>query len=131
MQFSIDLGSRLPIYRQLLDQLREAIARGKVQPGARLPSIRELSRSLVLNPNTVARMYTELERDGLLDTRPGLGVFVAQARAAMAREVGKERLRESADRFLTEAVHLGLAEDDVLAVVAERSRQFRWSAPVS
>ena len=80
MEFSIDPASRLPICRQLTSQIREGVARGQLQPDERLPSVRELSRSLVVNPNTVARVYTELEREGMLNTRPGLGVFVAQPR---------------------------------------------------
>jgi len=62
MEFRIDPTSRVPIYRQLCHQVSEAVARGKLQPEERLPSVRELSRNLVVNPNTVARVYTELER---------------------------------------------------------------------
>ena len=64
MEFRIDPSSRLPIYRQLRNQFREAVARGKLEPNERLPSVRELSRTLVVNPNTIARVYTELEREG-------------------------------------------------------------------
>ena len=73
MEFQIDPACRLPIYRQLAQQLREAVARGRVQPEDRLPSVRDLSRLLVINPNTVARVYTELEREGILNTRPAWG----------------------------------------------------------
>ena len=73
MEFSINPSSRLPICRQLSEQIREAVARGRLQPDERLPSVRELSRSLVVNPNTVARVYGELEHEGILTTRPGLG----------------------------------------------------------
>jgi GntR family transcriptional regulator len=126
MQFRIDPTSRLPIYRQLVGQLREAVARGRLQPEARLPSVRELSRVLVVNPNTVARVYTELEREGVLNTRPGLGVFVARPKAELTKRVRKERLLELLDRFLTEAVHLGFSSEDLLACVTERVRQFQW-----
>src|SRR5205823_5970636 len=78
MDFHIDTGSRLPIYQQLAQQIREGIARGDLRPEERLPSVRQLSRELVANPNTIARAYTELERAGILVSRPGLGVFVAQ-----------------------------------------------------
>ena len=87
MEFSVDPSSRLPICRQLSSQIREAIARGKLQPEERLPSIRELSRSVVVNPNTIARVYTELEREGILNTRPGLGVFVARPGSELSRKV--------------------------------------------
>lgn len=128
MEFRIDPSSRLPIYRQLANQLREAVARGRLQPDERLPSVRELSRTLVVNPNTIARMYTEMEREGLLNTRPGLGVFVASPKAELTRKVRKERLQYLLDHFLTEAVHLGFSAEEVLAGVTERIKQFQWQA---
>ncbi len=127
MEFFIDSSSRSPICRQLTHQIREGIARGKLQPEERLPSVRELSRTLVVNPNTIARVYTELERDGILNTRPGLGVFVAQPGSELSRKVRKERLREAVDHFLTEAVHLGFAADEVVALISEQIKQFQWS----
>ncbi len=126
MEFRIDPSSRLPIYRQLRNQFREAVARGSLRPEERLPSVRELSRTLVVNPNTIARVYTELEREGLLNTRPGLGVFVAEPKAELTKRVRKERLQKLLDGFLTEAVHLGFSSDDVVALVSERVKQFRW-----
>jgi len=128
MEFRIDTSSRLPIYRQLRNQFREAVARGKLHPEERLPSVRELSRTLVVNPNTVARVYIELEREGLLNTRPGLGVFVAQPRAELTKKVRRERLQKLLDGFLTEAVHLGFSSDEVVGLVAERVKQFRWQS---
>jgi GntR family transcriptional regulator len=126
MEFQIDPSGRLPIYRQLAGQLREAVARGKLQAEEKLPSVRELARSLVVNPNTIARVYTELEREGVLNTRPGLGVFVAQPKDELTKEARKERLQELLDHFLTEAVHLGFTAEEVLESAAERVKQFRW-----
>jgi len=128
MEFRIDPASRLPIYRQLANQLREAVARGRMKPQERLPSVRDLSRALVVNPNTIARVYTELEREGILNTRPGLGVFVAHPKAELTRRVRKERLLERLDRFLTEAVHLGFSAEEVVACVTERVGQFQWQS---
>jgi GntR family transcriptional regulator len=127
MEFRIDPSSRLPIYRQLGEQIREAVARGRLQPGEQLPSVRDLSRTLVVNPNTVARVYTELEREGVLHTRQGLGVFVAEPKADLTKRARKARLEELLDRFLTEAVYLGFSADEVVAIVAERTGQFQWS----
>ena len=126
MEFRIDTASRLPIYRQLTGQLREAVARGWVQPDERLPSVRDLSRSLVVNPNTVARAYTELEREGVVNTRPGLGVFVARPKPELIKKVRKERLAEMLDHVLTEAVHLGFSAEEVVGMVSERTAQFQW-----
>jgi GntR family transcriptional regulator len=128
VEFSIDPASRSPICRQLTSQIREGVARGKLQPQQRLPSVRELSRSLVVNPNTIARVYTELERDGVLNTRPGLGVFVAHPRADLTRKVRQQRLQEALDGFLTEAVHLGFTAEEVVALVSQQVKHFQWSA---
>jgi GntR family transcriptional regulator len=126
VELSINTSSRSPICRQLGDQIRAAVARGKLQPDERLPSVRELSRRLVVNPNTIARVYSDLEREGVLTTRPGLGVFVAKPGSDLSRKVRKERLREAAERFLTEAVHLGFSADEVRKLLAECEKEFQW-----
>jgi GntR family transcriptional regulator len=130
MEFRIEPASRTPIYRQLVGQIREAVARGRLSPESRLPSVRDLSRQLVINPNTVARVYTELEREGILNTRPGLGVFVAQPKSDLTKRARKDRLLAVIDGFLTEAVHLGFSANDVLALVSERMAKFQFPEPV-
>ena len=130
MEFQIDSSSRTPIYRQLVAQIREAVARGKLPPEHRLPSVRDLSRQLVINPNTVARVYTELEREGVLNTRPGLGVFVAQLKTDLTKRVRKDRLIALIDGLLTEAVHLGFPADELLALISERLTRFQFPEPV-
>ncbi len=126
MQFQIDPTSRAPIYRQLAKQIREAVARGRLKAEEKLPSVRELSRELVVNPNTIARVYTELEREGILNTRPGRGVFVAQTKSDLTKKARKGRLVELVDQALTGAVHLGFAAEEVEALVAERVKKFQW-----
>ena len=86
------------------------------------------SRDLVINPNTVARAYTELEREGLLNNRPGRGVFVAEPKDELTKDARRRRLFEVLDRFLTEAVHLAFSEEEVLRLVSTRARQFQWNA---
>jgi GntR family transcriptional regulator len=126
MEFQVDVASRVPIYRQLCDQIRQAIAQGKLQPEDRLPSVRELSRSLVVNPNTIARVYTELEREGILHTRQGLGVFVAARQTDLTRKARRERLAELLDAFLTNAVHLSLSREEVEQAIRDRMTKFDW-----
>ncbi|HEY1602399.1 MAG TPA: GntR family transcriptional regulator [Pirellulales bacterium] len=127
MEFSISPAGGIPIYQQLADQICAAIARGRLLPDQRLPSVRELSQSLVVNPNTVARTYTELEREGVLYTRPGMGVFVAHSRQSLSKKVRRERLLKNLDHLLVEAVRLGFAADELLDLVADRVKQFHWA----
>ena len=128
MEFQITTASREPIYQQLAAQVRAGVARGKLKAGERLPSVRKLSRTLVVNPNTIARAYTELERDGVLHTRQGLGVFVAEPSNDLTKAARKKRLLETLDAFLTEAVYLGFTRDEVLQTVTDRTGQFEWRA---
>ena len=127
MRIHISTSDGVPIYLQIVNQIKYLAASGRLAPGEQLPPVRKLAEDLVVNPNTVARVYTELEREGILNTRPGLGVFVAQPGSELSRKVRKERLREALDRFLTEAVHLGFPADEVVALVSEQAKQFRWS----
>jgi GntR family transcriptional regulator len=131
MEFRLEVGNRAPIYRQLAEQIRESIATGRLQPDEKLPSVRELSRALVVNPNTIARVYTELERDGVLNTRPGLGVFVARRRTELTERARRKRLVQMLDGLLTEAVHLGFAAAEVQQLLEERSVRFRWDSSVA
>ena len=128
MELHVDVASRLPIYQQLGNQIREAIARGDLQPEVGLPSVRQLSKDLVVNPNTVARAYTELEREGLVVSRPGRGIYVAQPRVELTRAVRDRKLTEQIDRLLTEAVHLGYSAEEVMTQMNRRVRQFQWNA---
>ena len=130
MEFRIESASRVPIYRQLMGQIREAVARGRLKAEERLPSVRDLSRQLVINPNTVARVYTELEREGILNTRPGLGVFIAQPKSDLTKRARKDRLTCLVDGLLTEAVHLGFPAEELMAVISERLQRFQFPVAV-
>ena len=126
MQLQINTASRVPIYRQLTEQIRSAIARGDLQPDEQLPSVRQLSKHVVVNPNTIARVYQELERDGVLVTRQGLGVFVGTPKRDLMKRARDERLTELLDKLLTEAVHLGYSAAAVKEMLAKRLKQFQW-----
>lgn len=124
--FHVNTASRQPIYQQLAQQIREGMARGSLRPEEKLPSVRQLSRELVVNPNTIARAYTELEREGLLVSRPGLGLFVAQPGTGLTKTARDRRLVELIDPLLTEAVNLGYAAGEVVRLVEEKARKFQW-----
>ena len=126
MEFSISPTTGVPIYQQLTEQICAGVARGKLRPDERLPSVRELSQTLVVNPNTVARAYTDLEQEGVVYTRPGMGVFVAKAPPPLSKKNRRERLLGSIDRLLVQAVRAGFSEEEFLELIEERMRQYKW-----
>lgn len=116
MQVSINLRDRTPIYIQLERGLRAAIAAGRLRAGDQLPTVRQLAGDLRVNANTVARVYSELERAGVLETRRGVGSFVTATRAqARPRRERDRRLNAFVTRLLADAEAEGFTSDDVLA----------------
>jgi GntR family transcriptional regulator len=91
MEFSIDTKSGVPFYRQIIEQIKFAIARGDLGPGNQLPTVRQLAVTLSINPNTVVRGYRELEIEGVLDTQQGSGTFVGQEKPKIDR-LEKQRM---------------------------------------
>jgi GntR family transcriptional regulator len=115
---SIDSNDPTPIYAQLERALRAGIATGRLQPGDQLPTVRQLAVDLRVNANTVARVYAELERAAVIETRRGVGSFIsatpAQARPPREHE---RRLRAFATRVLADADTAGFALDEVIAAL--------------
>jgi GntR family transcriptional regulator len=120
-QIDIATGSAVPIYRQIVDQVRLAAATGALSAGQALPSVRGLADRLVLNPNTVARAYADLVRDGVLESQPGRGVFVAhKKRQVYSRAERLRRLQQALDAFVHEAVCLDFSAEDIRKAVDEK-----------
>jgi GntR family transcriptional regulator len=116
---TIDPRDRTPIYAQLERGLRAAVAAGRLRVGDQLPTVRQLAIDLRINANTVARVYSELERAGVLETRRGVGSFVSATpeRARPARE-HERRLRAFATRVLADAAAAGFSVEDVLGALS-------------
>lgn len=121
---AVDPRDKTPIYAQLDRGLRAAIATGRLRPGDRLPTVRQLAVDLRINANTVARVYLELERAGVLETRRGVGSFVrATPERAMPAREHERRLRAFVTRVLADADAAGVAVDDLIAELrAQRER---------
>ena len=119
---AIDSRDQTPIYAQLDRGLRAAIATGRLQPGDQLPTVRQLAVELRVNANTVARVYGELERDGVLETRRGVGSFVAATRG-QARPPAEhtKRLRAFVTRVLADAAAAGFTRDEVVEELVGRT----------
>jgi GntR family transcriptional regulator len=113
---SIDQRDKTPIYAQLERGLRAAIATGRLRPGDQLPTVRQLAVELSINANTVARVYVELERAGVIETRRGVGSFItATPTQAHPRREQPRRLRAFVAQVLADADRSGFTVDDVIA----------------
>src|SRR5262245_21903140 len=119
-RFNITTGSGTPIYRRIVEQVRLAVATGALRAGDDLPSVRGLADSLVINANTVAKAYGELVRDGVLESRHGLGFFVAEKRQVYSRAERLRRLRHAVDAFIHEAVFLDFTAGEIREAVEEK-----------
>ena len=119
MQFIITAGSELPIYRQLMRQITDAIAGGRLRPGDKLTSQRELAEQLVIAPLTVKKAYDELEREGLVRTERGRGTFVTTNALPLDPHQQRERLRDPARRLLSRAHLGGVAFEEVVDLLNE------------
>jgi GntR family transcriptional regulator len=113
INLSVNTGSNTPIYKQITDQVRLAVAVGKLAVDDPLPSIRALAERLVINPNTVARAYADLAREGLIESRAGRGVFVARKRKMFTREEGRRRLEPLLDAVIGEAMVLDFTPSEL------------------
>ncbi|MGE5561393.1 MAG: GntR family transcriptional regulator [Chloroflexota bacterium] len=125
MWFHIDPSSGTPIYRQIFDQVRQAVAGGTLRPGDRLPSVRDLAIELAVNPNTIAKAYQELERGGVIETPRGRGSFIADASPGLSRTERLRRLAPALERLAAEAYHLGVSDEELLKLLAERLAERR------
>ncbi len=117
--FDVDPASNVPVYEQIVDRLRYAIAAGVYAPGDPLPSVRQLAIDLLVNPNTVAKAYHELEREGLTRSRKGLGIFVSDSAPAACRKFRRRIVAQRIAAILGEAARSGLDPDDIEALVQE------------
>lgn len=119
----IDPKSSIPIFRQIADQLRNAIDAGVYKSGEMLPSLRALAIDIKVNPNTVQRAYDALEREGIVETRRGVGIFVAKV-SKSKRSAVERKLSTQLNRTIREAIGSGLTPDAVRLSFEESMREF-------
>ena len=122
--FSLNSSHPMPLYAQLTRAIRFAIATGKLRIGEQLPTVRQLAVDLRVNANTVAKVYAELEKSGILETRRGVGTFVsARHLDARHRDDHEKHLKELVDRFVEEAEAMGFSTDDLLDQLQSRRKK--------
>ena len=113
MQLRIDIQSPEPLFEQIAFAVKDAVARGDLQAGDRLPSVRELAQDLSINPNTVVRAYDVLTRDGVVVRRQGAGCFVTGKPSNLNTRARRKQLIDLVQRTVTETFHLGFTADEV------------------
>ncbi len=122
MQLHINPSDELPIYRQIMRQIIDAVAGGRLEAGAQLPSHRELAEQLVIAPLTVKKAYDELERQGLIETHRGKGTFVSNRLPDVDPAQRRERLRDTAQRLLSQAALSGVPLAEVIGLLEEMQK---------
>ena len=125
MRIEVDPKAPSPPSEQIADQVRFGVAQGLLRPGERLPSVRGLAETALVNPNTVAKAYRDLEREGTVETRPGSGVFVAPRAASRCASMRDEKIGERVGRAVAEACAAGLAASEIGVIVARAMRRAR------
>ena len=124
----VTTGAGTPIYRQIVDQIRLAVATGVLSPGDTLPSVRSVADQHTINFNTVAKAYAELVREGVLESLQGKGFFVAQKRQIYSRPERLRRLRQAVESFIHEAVVLDFSAEDIRKAVDEKLAELDWQS---
>jgi GntR family transcriptional regulator len=116
---SINPKSAVPIYVQIMDQIRRQVAAGLLAPGDQLPSVRDLAGQLLINPNTAARVYRDLERDGLLETRRGQGTYIAPGAVALAESERQRMVSQRLEEVIEEALSYNFSGDAILGLTRD------------
>ncbi|MEK7483131.1 MAG: GntR family transcriptional regulator [Planctomycetota bacterium] len=124
MIFYINPKSRHPVYLQIVYQVKRKIASGQLKSGDKLPTVSELAVNLILNPNTIQKAYSELSNEGLIYTRRGLGVFIAEITSPVHKEVSQQRIQEALDHFFTEAFLMGLTKEEIRNLMNQELKRF-------
>lgn len=125
MQIYISPGDGVPIYLQIVNQVRYLVASGQLEPGEELPPIRTLAERLLVNPNTVARAYRELEVAGVVTKRRTSGTYVSAGGSRLEREERLRILSERADALLAEARQMGVGLDELIDLMTRRAAAMR------
>lgn len=120
ISFLLDMKSGVPFYRQIIDQVKTAIAAGGLEPGDKLPTVRQLAVELSINPNTVSRAYTELELTGLVETQMGSGTFISHRRVKQDDVERRRMLDQICQELLSRASSYGFTLDDIMTNLKQR-----------
>lgn len=128
MNLRINFSSGVPIYLQLIEQIKHAVETGAIRSGEQLPTIRSVAEELTMNPNTVARAYRELEREGIVEVRHGLGVFVAGPQSSTTKTAEIRKAGEVLRTAMEKGMALDLSESELRRVFEDELARLQEKA---
>lgn len=128
MEFVIDNASNRPAYQQIIDQVKRDIALGRIVKDEKLATVRQLASQLAMNPNTIAKAYQQLEREGIIATRPGSGAYVANLDSNLSRSVRRKILIDGLERVVIDAFHMQINKETLLRWFNEAVEKFNLPA---
>ena len=120
MDIRLSTSDGVPVYRQIVNQVKYLVASGRLQAGQELPAIRTLAEKLLINPNTVIHAYTELEKAGMVVRKHGSGTYIAEMAPNQTAQTPAAALTPKIDSLLADAIHLNLDLNDLLRILLER-----------
>jgi GntR family transcriptional regulator len=120
VEIRLSSSDGVPVYRQIISQVKYMVASGRLRAGQELPTIRALAERLVINPNTVVKAYSELQHEGIVEMRHGSGTYIRETANLQPARDATRRLGPRADALLADAAHLNLELEDVIELVRER-----------
>ena len=122
---NLNYNSNTPLYMQIVDQTKQAIAKGLFKDGDKFPSVRDLSKTLMINQSTVSKAFKELDRLGLIESKPGVGTFIKIDQKKIEKNLG-----EFTDKLIEdfkEAIFLGLDKDEIIEIFEQVKRSLKWN----
>jgi GntR family transcriptional regulator len=128
MNLRIDFSSGLPIYQQLMEQIKHAIDTGAIRGGEQLPTIRKIAEELAMNPNTVARAYHELEREGVIEVRHGSGAYVGMPSTSSVKAAGIRRAGDILRPAMEQGLAIGLSGSELRRVFEDELARLQDTA---
>ncbi len=126
MQIQIDNSSNYPVYQQVIDQIKRDIALGRLRKNDQLLTVRQLAAELVINPNTIAKAYRQLEQEGVITTKKGSGTFIAQLDSQLSQSVRKKIIDQQIERLVVDAIHMQVDREKLSQWFSQSLDQFNW-----
>jgi GntR family transcriptional regulator len=125
LKLAIRTDDPRPIFKQVVDGVSLAIAKGELVEGDKLPSVRALAIQLTVNPNTIAKAYSELTISGLVDARQGMGLFVSAPKQMLSKAERNKRLHQAIDRCVNDVMHLQFSDEEIVRTLANELSRIR------